>query len=307
MRTFPVVFQSHTEKTVLPIFCEVDARVAIVWRIAGCSAGCSQNPYGPVTYTGILQRMFGNRKGVGMSTDPTLLKALKTARSDVNTVIADIRARKDFSKTAGLKTSVTALSAYSQNLLNAETDIPLPDKSATALKAEASDVNTDVLANLINANIAMIGMGQLNMNRTIEPSVAKKDNVHMETSQASNSRLISLLQASSGQTPVVPVKDAVLKELKVTGAEKSETGLYYQFYSENQSVRVLAVTDPNTSGAWEEISWTGGREPSSQAANQRSVSLATLTTVGNPTKVTATVNGKSLSVEIAVVDRKSVV
>lgn len=232
-----------------------------------------------------------------MPTDPLLLKALKNARSSNETVIDDIQARKDYSKTPNLQAAVGRLNIFNQNLSNAEAEGTLSDSTKKDLKVETGEVNSDILAGLINKNLAMINMGQLNTNRTIEPSVAKANNANMVVEQGFLTTLISLLQV----TPTSPVKDTVLTELKVTGAEKTETGLYYQFYNKNQTVRVLAVTDPNTTDAWKKIVWSGGREPSSQAKNQRSISLGELTAVGKPHTVTATVNGKSLSVRVAVV------
>lgn len=238
-----------------------------------------------------------------MSTDPQLLKAIKNARVGVDVVIKDIRARKDYSKKSDLLTATTTLSTYSQNLTNAEVQTSLSDDTKASLQSESETVTTEVLTELINNNIAMINMGQLNTNRTIEPSTAKKNNENMTKEQGFISTLISLLQVvtpAPAPSPPPPA-DVSLDSLTVNGAEKSDSGLFYQFYSKDQTVRILAVTTPNTPEAWAKISWQGGGADFSNAANVRSVPLSTLTVPGTPNTVIATVNGKSLSVQVAVV------
>lgn len=249
-----------------------------------------------------------------MSTNPQLLKAIKSARTGADVVVKDIRARKDYSKKVALQTAVTALNTYSQNLMNAEFAPTLTDTEKASLRSEAETINTEVLAELMNDNIAMMNMGQLNTNRTIEPSTAKKNNENIAKEQGNNSSLISLLQvqapapapapapspAPAPAPPPAPV-DVTLNSLTVSGAEKSESGLYYQFYNKDQTVRVLAKTTPNTPDAWAKIDWHGGSLDFSGAANVRAVPLNTLTSPGTPVTITATVNGKSLSVQVAVV------
>lgn len=232
-----------------------------------------------------------------MSSDTQLDAALKSARAGMAPVIKDIRGRKDYSKTPELQTSVATLNSFDQKLSDAAALKSVPDSTKTSLKTEAEAVSSSVLAKLIDQNTEMSGMGQLNTKRTIEPSVAKAHNAAMVTEQGFLSALVSQLQVM----PTPPAEDTVLTKLAVTGAETSSSGGYYQFFSETQTVRILAVAEPDTAEAWKQIQWQGGQEPSSKALNQRSVSLATLTAVGTPQKITATVNGKSLSVEIAVV------
>lgn len=98
-----------------------------------------------------------------------------------------------------------------------------------------------------------------------------------------------------------PSSDAKLISVVVSGAERIRDGQYYQFFQPGQSVRVRAVTDPDTADAHAALVWHGGEPDFSGAPNLRSLSLATLGEVGRPMTVTATLAGKSLSVQIAVV------
>ena len=237
-----------------------------------------------------------------MSTDTQLQKAIKNARTGVDVVIKDIRARKDYSKKVDLQSAVTALSTYSQNLLNAESAVTLIDSAKDSLRTESKTVTSEILTDLVNSNIAMINMGQLNTNRTIEPTTAKKNNENIIKEQGYIGTLISLLQeVTPAPSPSPPPTEASLDSLTVSGAEKTDSGLYYQFFSKDQTVRILAVTKPNTPSAWAQITWQGGGADFSGTANVRSVPLSTLTSVGTPQTITATVNGKSLSVQVAVV------
>lgn len=112
---------------------------------------------------------------------------------------------------------------------------------------------------------------------------------------------VSAVQAAlkGGVNP--PPGPPELDSLEVAGAEKTDDGLYYQFYAPGQTVRIRAVTTPDTPDAHARIAWTGGEPDFSGAPNLRAISLGTLTAVGKPATVTAALGDTHLSVQVAVV------
>jgi len=230
-----------------------------------------------------------------MPTDNELSKALVNARKGLTGVINDISTRPDYNKRPELKKTSDTLTTFQQDLLIAEAQPELSVSNKAALNAEARNEVTPAITSLIDSNIAMNNLGPLNTSRTITPTMAQEHNVKLEEELAAVQQLIAKLSVEPSPQP------ANLVRLEVSGAEKTSGGLYYQAYQPGQCVRIRAVTEPDMPSAHSEINWVGGSPDFSGAANLRAVSLGTLTTPGAPTKVTATLGGESLAVEVAVV------
>lgn len=235
-----------------------------------------------------------------MATDATLSAALKKAREGLPTIVSNIQSRPDYAKRPELAETITLLNNYNLNLLTAEARPILSETEKESLIEESSQTVQPALASLINANLVMSKMGQLNTNRTISPTMALNNNKAMESEQAAIDNLIAQLKVPPAPPPPPP-SDAVLKKLEVSGLEQTKNGLYYQFYSKDQSARVKAVTEPNLSEDWGNITWQGGEKDFSGANNLRAISLDKLTKQGSPVSITAKLNGGSRSVDVAVV------
>ncbi|TNE61162.1 MAG: hypothetical protein EP335_17060 [Alphaproteobacteria bacterium] len=246
-----------------------------------------------------------------MPTDPKFQKASAAVVKDIPTVVADIQARPDYNGKPTLQQMIGTLNLFKQNLLTADAKPALSESDRQGLLDEANHDVLPSVADLVSLNVQITKMGQLSLNRTISPQMAKANNVNLTSLQHDTENLVAVLNAMAIPTPTptpppTPTPSpspapARLTGLEVSGAEKTQSGLYYQFYAPDQSVRLLAVTEPNTPAAWAGISWQGGKADFSGAANQRMVPLDTLTKPGSPVTVTASLAGKSLSAQVAVV------
>lgn len=98
-----------------------------------------------------------------------------------------------------------------------------------------------------------------------------------------------------------PPVTARLVELRVSGAELSPSGIWYQSYSPDQAIRIQAVTDPPNSEAQSQIAWQGGGPDPSGYPALRIVPLQAITPFGTSLSVRATLAGESKSVKVAVV------
>ncbi|MCK9397135.1 MAG: hypothetical protein M0Q44_16285 [Methylobacter sp.] len=92
-----------------------------------------------------------------------------------------------------------------------------------------------------------------------------------------------------------------LVELKVSGAERSPGGTWYQSYSPDQAIRIQAVTDPQLGDTQNQIVWQGGAPDPSGYPALRIVPLKDITPSGTFLTVQATLANQSKSVRVAVV------
>ncbi len=97
-----------------------------------------------------------------------------------------------------------------------------------------------------------------------------------------------------------PAKIPRLVELKVSGAEQSPAGVWYQAYSPDQSIRIQAVTDPPSSEAQGQIVWRGGVSDPTGYPALRCVPLNAITPFGTFLTVEATLGEQNKSARVAV-------
>lgn len=101
--------------------------------------------------------------------------------------------------------------------------------------------------------------------------------------------------------PPTPIPTARLVDLRVLGAERAPSGVWYQAYSSGQTITIQAVTDPAQPASPPAIVWQGGQADATGLPQLRAVSRGTLTPFGQPTTVQATLNGTTRSVRVMVV------
>lgn len=112
---------------------------------------------------------------------------------------------------------------------------------------------------------------------------------------------LRLFDTSIQTPPDPPPASFELRELSVSGTDRTSSGLHYQVYQAGQFVRIRAITSPDSAEAHAALAWSGGEPDFSGAPNLRAVSLAKLTEPGKPTLVSAALQGRSLAVKVAVV------
>ena len=229
-----------------------------------------------------------------------LSQAIHTTLAALDPVVDDLHARPDYVKDEKLRLDATSLTGFKQSLLNyLSLSSPTTDQTV-ALRDEASKIHTPLLTVLFHNNTALSQMGQLNTDRTIEPKLAKANNLNIKKLQDALQVLIAQANASSsGGTK--PAAEARIKSLEVTGATCAPSGLFYQTCHDSLSLSVRAVTEPDSADVWNQITWTGGQPDPSGIANWRNIPLKNVTPVGDPLIITASANGTSESVKIAVV------
>lgn len=132
----------------------------------------------------------------------SLNKSAAAVEKDIPPVIADTRARPDFSDKA-LTDLVASLEALSQDMLSLEAS---KDPSQAVLWSTQSASQTAVigLTDLVNKNTAMSKMGQLNTDRIIPPTTLEQNNKNLNTLIGGLQALVAQLQADSEAMPAVP-------------------------------------------------------------------------------------------------------
>jgi len=111
------------------------------------------------------------------------------------------------------------------------------------------------------------------------------------------------MPASGGDGPPPPPPDprVILTDLKVTGAERTASGVWYQAYSPGQSITIQAVTDPAQPPSPPSIAWQGGQAHATGLPQLRAVPLNALTPFGQSLTVQATLGSVTKSVRLKVV------
>lgn len=229
-----------------------------------------------------------------------LSQVIQTILAALAPVIGDLQTRPDYVKDEKLRLDATTLTGFKQSLLNYQSSSSQTTEQTVALGNEALKIHTPLLTRLFDNNAALSRMGQLNTNRTIPPNVAQASNVNINKLQDALQVLIAQTNtSSSGGTK--PGAEAKILSLEVPEATCAPSGLFYQTYNESLSLSIRAVTDPDSAAAWGQVTWTGGEADASGIANWRCVPLKNITPVGQPLTITASANGTSQSVKIAVV------
>ncbi|MCC9624052.1 hypothetical protein LPB41_20425 [Thalassospira sp. MA62] len=235
-----------------------------------------------------------------MTQSADLLQTIQTTLTALEPVLKDIQARPDYAKDEKLLADAASLATFRQSLLNYKAQSAPTKGQTAALKDDATKINNPLLVGLFNNNVALSQMGQLNTSRTIPPSQAQANNVNIGKLQDALQVLIAQTNAAleGGTAPSIAAR---IVSLAVPEAERTASGLLYQTYNSSLLLSIRAVTEPDTPDAWQQISWTGGQPDPSGIANWRTVPLNAITPVGHPQIITASVNGASQSVKIAVV------
>jgi len=229
-----------------------------------------------------------------------LSQVIKTTLAALDPVIGDLQSRPDYVKNEKLRRDAASLTDLKQILMNYQSlSAPTTDQTQ-AMRDAALKTHNPLLTGLFNDNTALSQMGQLNTSRTIPPSQAQANNVNIKKLQDALQFLIAQTQSttSNGTKPDVAAK---ILSLEVAEATRAPSGLFYQTYNESLSLSIRAVTDPDSAAAWGQVTWTGGEADASGIANWRSVPLKNITPVGQPLTITASANGTSQSVKIAIV------
>ena len=247
-----------------------------------------------------------------MTQSTELSQAIRTTIAALDPVTDDLHARPDYVKDEKLRLDAASLSSFKQSLLNYQSVSAPSTNQTVALSNEAQKIHNPLLTGLFENYTAFSQMGQLNTSRTIPPKQAKACNVRIKKLQDALQILIAQIQAktntgtsagtnSTSSDDQKPTAKARIMSLEVPEAIRAPSGLFYQTYNESLSLSIRAVTDPDSAAAWNQVTWTGGEADASGIANWRSIPLKNITPVGQPLTITASANGTSQSVKIAIV------
>ena len=103
-------------------------------------------------------------------------------------------------------------------------------------------------------------------------------------------------------TPIPPTPVPVrLIDLRVLGAERTSSGVWYQTYGPGRAITIQAVVDPPQGASPTGITWQGGQPDATGLPQLRAVPLGTLTPFGQPLTVQATLGSVTKSVRVMVV------
>lgn len=135
-----------------------------------------------------------------MPINPKLTLSINQALESLPIVISDIEQRKDYAKTPEFATDISLLNGFKQQLMLVKDAASPSSTELAALRNTTVNTILPMVEKLISANVDISKMGQLNLNRTIEPKDALSQNVKLGTLQQACQSLAVCL-AETGESP----------------------------------------------------------------------------------------------------------
>ncbi|TNE63109.1 MAG: hypothetical protein EP335_10705 [Alphaproteobacteria bacterium] len=148
-----------------------------------------------------------------MALSSELRNQLTSTNAAIAPLVTDIRARADYAKSGSLPATVATLQKYSQDIQSLLAKASPDSSDLGALATETSQTVQPALAALADANIALMNMGQLSTQRTIEPATAKAENILVNTLSDAAGKLLALLADAD---PAAPGPDASTARMVAT-------------------------------------------------------------------------------------------
>jgi hypothetical protein len=220
-----------------------------------------------------------------MSGDPKLSLAVQQTLTDLLPVIADLQAWPGYGPAQSA--AVGTLTAFQQALLDYQAASDSSPEAIKALRDNAQQTISPLLAQLIDTNLGILNMGPLNTAKVLSNDAAKAYNARLGGLQNDVFALVAAANAALSPPP----PQAKLVRLDVQGASAAGGG-YQATYSADPAafVAVTAVVDPDTEENRRLVAWKGG-EADPGRPDRRRVPRNALTPENAPVALSATLLG----------------